>query len=191
MTEPPQTVGELAAAVGVPLADVVAGGVWDTGHLLCDDFSATYEWDMYHERPVESADDLARRRLISYHVHATGEHDPPAPPPVDPEERLAQVRAVVAGGGSLDFEPPMPALELAQALGRPDAVGRSTDVHMSHWVLAEPTGEPLRVGGRTVEATLGGWASGPEVPGVSIPAAAVCRLGPEDVVRSLRISGGT
>jgi hypothetical protein len=82
----------------------------------------------------------------------------------------------------------MPALELARALGRPDAVGRSTDVHMSHWVLAEPTGELLRVGGRTVEATLGGWPSGPEVPEASNPAAPVRRLGPDDVVRRISVS---
>jgi hypothetical protein len=191
LADRPETVDELAAALNVPLADVVAGGMWDMGSLLTDRFSATYEWDMYHEHPVASAADLARRRLTSYRVHATGEHYPPAPPPVDPEERLAQVRAVVACGGSLQFEPPMPALELARALGRPDAVGRSTDVHMSHWVLAEPTGERLRVGGQVVEATLDGWPSGPEVPEASNPAAPAHRLGPDDVVRSLQISGGT
>ena len=188
MADPPATVGELAAALAVPLDDIVATGMWDMGSVITDRFSATYEWDMYHEHPVASAADLARRRLTGYHVHATGEHYPPAPPPVDPEERLAQIRALAAGGGSLALEPPMPALELARALGRPDAVGRSTDVHMSHWVLAEPTGELLRVGGRTVEATLGGWPSGPEVPEASNPASPVRRLGPDDVVGRISVS---
>jgi hypothetical protein len=97
LADPPATVGELAAALDVPLDDIVATGMWDMGSFITVRFSATYEWDMYHEHPVASAADLARRRLISYHVHATGEHYPPAPPPVDPEERLAQIRALAAG----------------------------------------------------------------------------------------------
>jgi hypothetical protein len=64
---------------------------------------------------------------------------------------------------------------------------------MSHWVLAEPSGERLRLDGRTVEATLDRWPSGPDVDGVSVPGAAVQHLGDDDVVRRLRISpsGGT
>jgi hypothetical protein len=90
LADPPATVGELAAALDVPLDDIVATGMWAMGSFITDRFSATYEWDMYHEHPVASAADLARRRLTGYHVHATGEHYPPAPPAVDPQERLAQ-----------------------------------------------------------------------------------------------------
>jgi hypothetical protein len=229
--EPPERVGELAAALGISVAEVFSDGRSDMGFVMNERFSATYDWDMYHEHPVRSADDLARRRLREYCVFfASGQdeceaalrtlHGAPqrvgeriryarfflnvgaggrfnlewyarepdwAMPPPDPEQRLVQLRTLVADGGYLVLEPPMPAVECARALGRPDAVGVSTDVHMSHWVLAEPDGERLRLGDRTVEATLGGWPSGPAVSGVSIPAAAVHHLGPDDVVRSVRV----
>lgn len=58
---------------------------------------------------------------------------------------------------------------------------------MSAWRLAGPAGEPLRIGRWTVDATLGGWASGPEVAGVAIPAAAVRHVGDGDVVHDLRV----
>lgn len=58
---------------------------------------------------------------------------------------------------------------------------------MSAWRLAGPAGEPLRIGRWTVDATLGGCASGPEVAGVAIPAAAVRHVGDGDVVHDLRV----
>jgi hypothetical protein len=74
--EQPETVGELAAAIGVPLADVVAAGMWDMGSIVNDRFSATYDWDMYHENPVRSADDLGHRRLRDYTVfYAAGRRE--------------------------------------------------------------------------------------------------------------------
>lgn len=195
----------------------------------------TYVWDMYHERPVTSEAELARRELTTYRLwfpdgrgaceaalrSAYGEGGPEgekrrygpfyvdtrageaftlewyaavpdwAKPPADPVARRAAIAALASRTEPtvLAFEPPMPALECARELGTPDAIGRSVDVHMSHWVLAGPGGEPLHLGPWRVEATLGGWASGPEVPGVAIPAAAVRHLGPADVVHSLRISG--
>lgn len=229
--DPPERLGDLAAALGVTVDELFADGHADMGHVMHDRFSATYDWDMYHEHPVRSADDLAHRRLQDYCVfHAGGReqceaalrarHGAPtavgerirygpffvsagaggrfnlewyesepdwAKPPADPAERRAQLQQLVADGGYLALEPPMPALECARALGRPDAVGVSTDVHMSHWVLAEPDGERLQVGGRKVEAMLGGWPTGPAVSGVSVPAAAVHHLGPDDVIRWVRI----
>jgi hypothetical protein len=228
---PPERVGELAAALGLTVGDIFADGRSDMGHVMHDRFSATYDWDMYHEDRVRSADDLGRRSLQDYCVFCDGGrdeceaalralHGEPQPvgertrygpfflsrgvggrfnlewyatepdwamPPADPEQRLAELRALVADGGYLALEPPMPAIECAGALGRPDAIGVSTDVHMSHWVLAEPDGERLRIGGRAVEATIGGWPSGPEVSGVSIPAGAAHHLGDDDVVRWVRI----
>lgn len=229
--DPPKRVGELAAALGLTLADAFGDGHSDMGYLIHDRFSATYAWDMHHERPVGSAEDLGRRTLLDYSVvYDSGQeeceaalralHGAPQPvadrirygpffigvgaggrfslqwyeeepdwavPAADPEERLAQVRALLADGGTLTFKPPMPARELAQALGRPDAIGRSTDVHLSHWVLAAPDGEKLEHLGRTVEATLDRWPSGPDVAGVSSPGGAVQNLGDDDVVRHLRI----
>ena len=169
-----------------------ADGNSDMGFVMNDRFSATYAWDMHHEHPVRSADDVAWRQLHDYCVFYAGgqaeceaalraQYGAPQPvadrirygpffisvgdggrfnlewyrdepdwamPAADPEERLAQVRALVANGGELTFKPPMPARELARALGRPDAIGRSTDVHLSHWVLAEPDGEQLELLGR-------------------------------------------
>jgi hypothetical protein len=228
--EAPETVGALAAALGVSVDAIAADGQSDMGYVMHDRFSATYDWDMYHEHPVRSADDLGGRRLQDYCVFGVAGRDAceatlrslhgaprafgertrygpffltPGEPfslewyetepdwamtPADPEERRAQLRALVAEGGYLKLEPPMPAHELAAAIGRPDAVGVSTDVHMSHWVLAEPSGDRLRIGGRSVEAMLGGWPTGPEVDGVSVPAAALHHLGPDDVVRWVRIT---
>jgi len=229
--EPPERVGELAAALGLTVAAVFGDGTSDMGFVVNDRFSATYAWDMHHEHPVRSADDVAWRQLHDYCVFYAGgqaeceaalraQYGAPQPvadrirygpffisvgdggrfnlewyrdepdwavPAADPEERLAQVRALVANGGELTFKPPMPARELARALGRPDAIGRSTDVHLSHWVLAEPDGEKLELLGRTVEAALDRWPSGPDVAGVSFPGGAVQHLGDDDVVRRLRI----
>jgi hypothetical protein len=65
--DPPERVGDLAAALGIGVAEVLAGHS-DMGFVVNDRFSATYEWDMYHENPVRSADDLARRTLREYTV---------------------------------------------------------------------------------------------------------------------------
>ena len=172
MADSPETVGELAAALGVPLADVVAGGMWDMGSVHHDRFAATYEWDMYHEHPVASEAQLAHRRLSSYQVRSGSfslewyATEPDwAAPPVDPAERFAQLQAIAAaierattieeaqaalGGTSLRLHPPMPVRDAARALGRPDAVPIALDVHRSHWVLR------FQLGRWRVEATLDG-----------------------------------
>jgi hypothetical protein len=182
------TVGELAAALGMPMSDLVAGGMWDMGSVAAGELSATYAWDMYHEAPVASADALAARELTSWTVRfADGsvlQWPPPAPPvPLSDVEAFAErVRRDDLDSTVLTLDPPLPARDVARALGHPDAIGRSVDVHMSSWRLAGPAGEPLRLGRCEIEATLGGWASGPEVAGVAIPAAAVHHLGAGDVV---------
>jgi hypothetical protein len=68
LDRPPATVGDLAAALRVPLADLMAGGLSGMGSVVTPAVSATYAWDLYHEPPVASVDDLARRRLVRYAV---------------------------------------------------------------------------------------------------------------------------
>ena len=155
--DPPERLGDLAAALGVTVDELFADGHSDMGHVIHERFSATYDWDLYHERPMRSAGASATGRSSSASAPAGGSTSSGTS-----RRRTGRCR-------------------------RPDAVGVSTDVHMSHWVLAEPDGERLRIGSRKVDAMLGGWPTGPAVPGVSIPAAAVHHLGPDDVVRWVRI----
>jgi hypothetical protein len=237
--DPPATVGELAAALGLPMADLVAGGMWQMGSVAAGDLHATYAWDMYHEHPVASADALAARALSDWTVRfgrgregceaelrsaygapravaayrrygpffvaASGGDafalewyaaEPDwAKPPVDPaavETFAARVRRATTeaelGETALALDPPLPARDVARALGHPDAIGRSIDVHMSAWGLAGPAGEPLRVGRWDVQAALDGWASGPEVAGLALPAAAARHLGAGDVVHRIAVN---
>jgi hypothetical protein len=102
-----------------------------------------------------------------------------------PDEAQAALDAL-----GLDLEPRIGALELARALGRPDAVARSVDVHMSSYVLALPDGErtaPLRVGGHELEAYLLGHPAGERAAGIDVPAAAVYRLADGDAIATLRV----
>jgi len=66
---PPETVGELAAALGLRIEELVPHGRFAMGSILGSGVSAEYEWDMYHEAPVETLGALARRRLISFRLH--------------------------------------------------------------------------------------------------------------------------
>ena len=60
-----RTVGELAAQHGVPLEDLVRTPLY--GMLAPDaPFFCTFRWDMHHEHPVTTAEDLAGRELLSY-----------------------------------------------------------------------------------------------------------------------------
>jgi hypothetical protein len=54
---PPATVGELAAALGLRIADLEPRGV-----------AYAYAWDIHHELPPESLEALARRVLTAYRV---------------------------------------------------------------------------------------------------------------------------
>jgi hypothetical protein len=67
--DPPKTVGELATALGLRMEELVPHGMFSMGSILGPGVSAEYEWDMYHEEPVETLGALAQRRLISFRIH--------------------------------------------------------------------------------------------------------------------------
>jgi hypothetical protein len=67
--DPPQTVGELANALGLRIEELVPHGMFSMGSILGHGVSAEYEWDMYHEAPVETLAALAQRRLIAFRIH--------------------------------------------------------------------------------------------------------------------------
>jgi hypothetical protein len=54
---PPATVGELAAALGLRIAELERHGV-----------AYAYAWDIRHELPPDSVEALARRALTAYRV---------------------------------------------------------------------------------------------------------------------------
>lgn len=70
---PPETVGDLAKALGLRIEALVPHGMFSMGSILGPGVSAEYEWDMYHEAPVEKLGALAARRLSSYRIPLTGE----------------------------------------------------------------------------------------------------------------------
>ena len=57
MHAPPATVGELAAALGLRIADLEGSGV-----------AYAYAWDVHHELPPDSIEALAGRALTAYRV---------------------------------------------------------------------------------------------------------------------------
>jgi hypothetical protein len=104
-------------------------------------------------------------------------------PPIDHDLGGLTVRICAATEPqSLEFRPAVPALELARALGAPDAFARTVDVHMSSWRLATHAGD-IQIGDWIVEASLSGSPTGEPVPGVDLPAAMAVTLGEGDVVR--------
>ena len=54
---PPATVGELAAALGLRVAELEPRGV-----------AYAYAWDVHHELPPDSVEELARRALTAYRL---------------------------------------------------------------------------------------------------------------------------
>jgi hypothetical protein len=209
--DPPASVGELAAALGLRMEQLVPHGMFSMGSILGPGVSAEYEWDMYHEAPVETLGALAGRRLMSYRVsrpaaeleaalrarYGEGAADTPrdeprrygpfalspdalewrAAWPVPPGDPAAVVALIDAASepGPLALQAPVPAAELAAALGHPGAVARTVDVHMSSWRI-----EPLTYGGWEVEATLERAPAGPPLP--SPPATGTRALDPEVLV---------
>jgi hypothetical protein len=218
---PPATVGELAAALGLRIADLDGRGV-----------AYAYAWDIHHELPPDSIEALAWRALTAYRVplgdatacetalrEGHGE-------PVEIEGRrryghfmlsagglewhaelpdwavtagdreagrrsLAALSERLRGGGEPDeaeltFDPPLPAAEVAAALGAPEAFASTVDVHMSSWRLETSEG-PIEVGGWRVDAALAGRPSGDPVPGVEIPGASARLLGGGETVGHLRV----
>jgi len=146
---------ELAAEHGVPLEDLVRTPLYGTLAPGAP-FFAQFEWDMHHENPVTTADDLGRRRVIE-----------PAPP------LGLQAVATLAPGESIEFSPPVPALELAALLGVTDPVARTVGIHMARWEVE--LGDAV--------ATLDGGATGERY---SLPAAQGARVVAGDRVRYLR-----
>jgi len=54
---PPATVGELAAALGLRVAELEPRGI-----------AYAYAWDVHHELPPASVEELARRALTAYRL---------------------------------------------------------------------------------------------------------------------------
>jgi hypothetical protein len=107
-------------------------------------------------------------------------------------ELAAALRAGEPPGPGLELDPPLPAPAVAAALGLPDPVACTVDVHQSSWVLAVAVAgraERVRLGGFELEARLDGAAAGPPRPDVTAPAAAVRDLADTDEIRALRIRG--
>jgi hypothetical protein len=146
---------ELAAEHGVPLEDLVRTPLYGSTAPGAP-FSARFEWDVHHENPVTSADDLGRRRVIE-----------PAPP------LGLEAVATLAPGASIEFSPPVPALELAALLGATDPVARTVGIHTDRWEVV--LGDAV--------ATLDGGATGDRY---SLPAAMGARVVAGDRVRYLR-----
>lgn len=171
---PAVLVRDLAAAAGLELAALVPA----LGMLPPTESGvfASFAWDVHHENPVDDPDDLGRRALTSYSVRGISWSVPkPAPNPVGSFTTAEELIALA----------PVHAVELAAALGAPDAFARTVDVHMSSWQLTTPGG-PLRWGERTVIASLEGAPTGARLD-LHLPAATARALGDGDVVRSLRV----
>jgi len=158
-----RTVGELAAQHGVPLEDLVRTPLY--GMLAPGaPFFCTFRWDMHHEHPVTTAEDLAGRELLSYDGWS-----------IDDDKPKVGLDAVAAlrSGDALEFNPPVPALELAALLGVSEPVARTVGVHMDPW--------EIDLG--THVATLEGGATGERY---SLPAAMGARVVADDRVRFIR-----
>jgi hypothetical protein len=266
----PHTVGELADALHLPLRDrtsVMASEMWVAPDVPdgISTVTCTFRWDMHHERPVETKEQLAGRTLETYSVGfktgrtafvaavsdrcgapdtvagcqrwnqffvkpGDGEHfrvewyarEPDwAIPPVDEQARAqaladllhrvasagddaaavgalrdsSPVAGIRVGGGGpqLVFEPPIPAAAVVAAIGMvaDEAIGRTTDVHMSSWDLARLVGTEVwapTVGAWLVRAHLRGSPSGGDFPGMLLARSRVGRLGEGDMVGSLSFS---
>jgi hypothetical protein len=126
--------------------------------------SCTFRWDMHHEHPVTTAEDLARRELLSYDGWSIDDDTP--------KVGLDAV-ASLAPGDALELNPPVPALELAARLGVSEPHARTVGIYMDRW--------ELDLG--THVATLDGGATGERYP---LPAAQGTRVVASDRVRFIR-----
>src|SRR4029079_3915560 len=112
-TPVPRTMKDLAAEHGVALEDLVRTPLY--GSTPDAPFFAQLPWDVHHDTTVTTADDLGRRLVI----------EPPPPRPVGLE-----AVASLAPGGTIEFNPPVPALELADLLGVQAPVARTVGISM-------------------------------------------------------------
>jgi hypothetical protein len=173
------TVGDLARALGVRIEALVPHGMYSMGSIQGPRASAEYEWDMYHESPVETLGALAERRLISYRIPELGLewHASRHGPAGDVQallERIAELET-----GRIDLDAPVPALALARALGVPEPTARTVDVHMSSWRME------LRHRDSALLATLAGPPGGAELPGP--PAARAAYVGEDARIVSIEL----
>jgi len=177
------TVGDLARALGLRMEELVPHGKYSMGSIHGPRASAEYEWDMYHEAPVETLGALAERRLISYEIAELGLRwrASEGQPAGDVQALLDRI-AERGEPGRIAVDPPVPALAFAQALGEPAPTARTVDVHMSSWQM-----QPLEHGRWQLAATLNGPPGGPDVVGEHPPAARLAYVGEDATIVSLEL----
>jgi hypothetical protein len=174
------TVGDLARALGVRIEELVPHGMYSMGSIQGPRASAEYEWDMYHESPVETLGALAERRLISYRIPELGLEWRASRPAGDVQALLDRIAELETG--RIDLDAPVPALALARALGVREPTARTVDVHMSSWRME------LRHRDATLLATLAGPPGGAELPGP--PAARAAYVGEDATIVSIELTHG-
>lgn len=180
------TVGDLARALGLRMEELVPHGMFSMGSIHGPRASAEYEWDMYHEAPVETLGALAERRLISYRIEELGlEWHAGEPEPQGDVQALLDRIAQTDTPGQITLDQPVSALALAKALGEPRPTARTVDVHMSSWRM-----EPLRHRNWELTATLAGPPGGDDVPGDQPPAARRAYVGDDATIVSLELKHG-
>jgi hypothetical protein len=176
------TVGELAQRLGMTVEQLAGEGPFGMGAFFTAAARVEYAWDVHHEHPVATHEQLARREVRAYAVRLDDGRTITGPP--RPETSLALVVARVAcasAGDSIAVEPPLPALELLAALGCSEPVARTTDVHMSSWEIG-----PWATGGRTLSARLATPPAG-ERHDSGVPAVAAARVTRPDVIGSVTL----
>jgi hypothetical protein len=180
------TVGDLARALGLRMEELVPHGMYSMGSIHGPRASAEYEWDMYHEAPVETLGALAGRRLISYRVEELGlDWHASEPKPHGDVQALLDRIAQTDEPGRLMLDAPVPALAFAQALGEPRPTARTVDVHMRSWRM-----DPLRHTHWQLTATLAGSPGGEDVPGDQPPAGRRAYVGEDATIVSLELEHG-
>jgi hypothetical protein len=125
---------------------------------------------------------LAERRLLSYRIPELGLewHASEPRPQGDVQALLARIREATAG--RIDLDAPVPALALARALGVPEPIAHTVDVHMSSWRME------LRHRDAVLVATLAGPPGGRDVLGP--PAARAAKVGEDATIVSVELKHG-
>jgi hypothetical protein len=176
------TVGDLARVLDARLEELVPHGMYSMGSIQGPRVSAEYEWDMYHEAPVETLGALAERRLIAYRIPELGlEWQASEPTPAGDVQGLLD-RIAEIETGRIDLDAPVPALALARALGDPRPTARTVDVHMRSWRME------LRYRDAVLVATLAGAPGGSDIPGP--PAARAAYVGEDATIVTIELRNG-